>query len=127
MNAVVRVQPDPGNVAIGPLPGRGIPISVGTGWPSVPLNPMLAIEAAIAKGLTVAAALSAYTSGSAFAEFQEGVDRARSFAGQLADLVVLSDDVLSIPPARIKDVRVLTTIVGGKSRPSAQAVRRIDA
>ena len=29
-------------------------------------------------------------------------------------MVILSDDILSIPGAQIKDVRVLTTIVGGK-------------
>jgi predicted amidohydrolase YtcJ len=28
--------------------------------------------------------------------------------------VVLSDDVFSIPAARLKDVQVLTTIAGGK-------------
>jgi len=27
---------------------------------------------------------------------------------------VLSDDLFSIPPARIKDVRVVLTVVGGK-------------
>jgi predicted amidohydrolase YtcJ len=107
------VQPDPGNGALGPLPGPGIPISAGTGWPSAPLNPMLAIEAALARGLTVAGALAAYTSGSAFAEFQEGV-KGTIAAGQLADMVVLSEDILSIPTERIKDVRVLTTIVGGR-------------
>jgi hypothetical protein len=30
------------------------------------------------------------------------------------DLVILSEDVFSIPPARIKEVSVLTTVVGGK-------------
>jgi predicted amidohydrolase YtcJ len=29
-------------------------------------------------------------------------------------MVVLSDDILTIPRTQIKDVRVLTTIVGGK-------------
>jgi predicted amidohydrolase YtcJ len=29
-------------------------------------------------------------------------------------MVILSEDVFSIPPARIKDVRALTTIVGGR-------------
>ena len=32
----------------------------------------------------------------------------------LADLVVLSDDILAISPARIKDVKVTLTMVGGK-------------
>ena len=29
-------------------------------------------------------------------------------------MIILSDDILSIAPARIKDVQVLTTIVGGQ-------------
>ena len=54
-----------------------------------------------------------YTGGSAFAEFQEG-EKGTIARGRLADLVILSDDIFTIPPAQIKDVRVLTTIVGGK-------------
>ena len=58
-------------------------------------------------------AVAAYTSGSAFAEFQEG-EKGTIARGKLADLVILSDDVFTIPAARIKDVKVLTTVVGGK-------------
>jgi predicted amidohydrolase YtcJ len=34
--------------------------------------------------------------------------------GQLADLVILSDDFLSVPEQKIKDIRAVTTIVDGK-------------
>jgi predicted amidohydrolase YtcJ len=34
--------------------------------------------------------------------------------GKLGDVVVLSDDLFTIPPAKIKDARVVMTIVGGK-------------
>jgi predicted amidohydrolase YtcJ len=34
--------------------------------------------------------------------------------GKLADLVVLSEDILSAPAERIRDARVLMTVVGGK-------------
>jgi predicted amidohydrolase YtcJ len=34
--------------------------------------------------------------------------------GKLADLVVLSDDILSGPPERIRDAQVMMTVVGGK-------------
>ena len=61
----------------------------------------------------VAEAVTAYTSGSAFAEFQDAV-KGTIARGKLADMVILSADILSIPPAQIKDVRVLTTIVGGR-------------
>jgi Predicted metal-dependent hydrolase with the TIM-barrel fold len=55
----------------------------------------------------------AYTSGSAFAEFQDTV-KGTIVRGKVADLVILSDDVFSIPAARLKDVQVLTTVAGGK-------------
>jgi hypothetical protein len=113
MNVVARVQPDLANAAIAPLLVKRIAVSFGTGWPSAPLNPMLAIDAATARGVTVAEALSAYTSGSAFAEFQERA-KGTIARGQLADMVMLSDDILSIPAAQIKNVRALATIVGGK-------------
>jgi hypothetical protein len=58
-------------------------------------------------------ALTAYTQGSAFAEFQEA-DKGVIARGKLADLVILTDDILAIPAADVKNVRVLTTVVGGK-------------
>lgn len=34
--------------------------------------------------------------------------------GKLADIAVLSENLLTLPPVKIKDVQVLYTIVGGK-------------
>jgi predicted amidohydrolase YtcJ len=113
MNVVARVEPDLSHATAGALLAKKIAVSLGTGWPSAPLNPMLAIAAAVARGIPVAEALSAYTRGSAFAEFQERV-KGTIARGALADMVILSDDILAIPVSRIKDVRVLTTIAGGK-------------
>jgi predicted amidohydrolase YtcJ len=92
---------------------KGVRTSLGTNWPLAPLNPMLTLSAATAQKVTAAEALTAYTSGSAFAEFQE-TEKGTIARGKLADLVILSDDVLSIPPAQVKDVKILATIVGGK-------------
>lgn len=86
---------------------------LGSGWPDGPLNPMLTLQTAIARPLAAADALSALTRGSAFAEFQER-DKGTIARGQLADMVILSDDILSLPPAQLTNVRVLTTIVGGR-------------
>jgi predicted amidohydrolase YtcJ len=57
--------------------------------------------------------LRAYTSGSAFAAFEEG-EKGSISRGKLADMVVLSDDLFSIPPEKIRDARVVLTVVGGK-------------
>jgi predicted amidohydrolase YtcJ len=51
--------------------------------------------------------------GSAYAEFQED-QKGSITAGKLADMVLQSDDVLSIDPVKIREVKVLQTWVGGK-------------
>jgi predicted amidohydrolase YtcJ len=63
--------------------------------------------------LTVKEAIEAYTIGSAYAEFQENV-KGSIAPGMLADMVLLSEDVLIIDPVKIRDVKVLKTWVGGK-------------
>ena len=63
--------------------------------------------------LTVQETVEAYTMGSAYAEFQEK-QKGSITPGKLADMVLLSDDIFSIDPAKIRDVTVLKTFVGGK-------------
>jgi len=63
--------------------------------------------------ITVAEAIEAYTMGSAYAEFQDN-EKGSITTGKLADIVLLSDDIFAIDPAKIRDVKVVTTIVGGK-------------
>ena len=63
--------------------------------------------------LTVAEAVEAYTMGSAFAEFQEK-EKGSITPGKLADMVLLSDDIFSIDRVRIREVKIVKTIVGGK-------------
>jgi hypothetical protein len=115
LNVTASLQPHLIRTTVGfrTLVDKGVRLSLGSDWPAAPLNPMLAIHAATTQWLTVEEALSAYTRGSAFAEFQES-EKGTIARGKLADMVILSDDILTILPARIKDVRVLTTIVGGR-------------
>jgi predicted amidohydrolase YtcJ len=113
LNGVALLQPGLVDADARALIDKGIHVSFGSGWPSAPLNPMLTLAAAAVQGVTVTQALSALTSGSAFAEFQEG-EKGIIARGRLADMLVLSDDLLSVPAAQIKDVRVLTTIAGGR-------------
>jgi predicted amidohydrolase YtcJ len=107
---------------------HGVHLAFGTDWDVAPLNPLSTIYAAVTRAtldgknpngwfpeqkLTVAEAVEAYTMGSAYAEFQENV-KGSITPGKLADMVVLSEDIFSIDPAKIRDVKVLKTVVGGK-------------
>jgi predicted amidohydrolase YtcJ len=57
--------------------------------------------------------IDAYTSGAAYASFDE--QRKGSLAkGMLADVVVLSTDIFAAPPERVLDAKVDVTIFDGK-------------
>ena len=103
-------------------------LALGTDWNVAPLNPMLTLYAATTRAtldgknpngwfpeqkLTIKEAIEAYTVGSAYAEFQEN-EKGSITPGQLADMVLLSGDILNIDPIKIRDVKVLKTWVGGK-------------
>ena len=103
-------------------------LAFGTDWEVAPLDPMQTLYAAVTRAtldgknpggwfpeqkLTVAEAVEAYTMGSAYAEFQEK-EKGSITPGKLADLVLLSDDIFSIAPEKIRDVRVVETILGGR-------------
>lgn len=107
---------------------HGVRLALGTDWDVAPLNPLLTIYAAVTRAtldgknpggwfpqqkLSVAEAVEAYTMGSAYAEFQERI-KGSITTGKLADMVLLSDDIFSIDPTRIREVKVLKTFVGGK-------------
>ncbi len=107
---------------------HGVHLAFGTDWDVAPLNPLLGVYAAVTRAtldgknpngwfpeqkLTVDESVRAYTAGSAYAEFQEKVKGTIS-PGKLADMIVLSDDIFSIDPTKIRDVKVLKTFVGGK-------------
>ena len=107
----------------------GATLAFGSDWPVAPLDVLAGIDAAVNRRtldgkhpdgwfpeqrITVAEAVSAYTSGSAFAGFQEK-DRGSIATGKLADFVLLSRDIFS--PAekdKIADTKVILTVVGGK-------------
>ncbi len=107
---------------------HGVRLAFGTDWPVAPLDPMLTLYAATTRAtldgkhpdgwfpeqkITIQQAIAAYTVESAYAEFQER-DKGSIEPGKLADMVLLSDDVLAIAPAAIRNVHVLATWVGGE-------------
>jgi predicted amidohydrolase YtcJ len=63
--------------------------------------------------VTVEAALRHYTRDGAYASFDEEM-RGTLSPGKLADLVVLSKDILTIQPREILKTKVLLTVMGGK-------------
>jgi hypothetical protein len=104
-------------------------LAFGTDWDVAPLNPMLGLYAAVTRAtldgknpngwfpeqkLTVAEAVEAYTMGSAYAEFQDK-EKGSITSGKLADIVILSEDIFKIDPVKIRDVKAVKTIVGGKT------------
>jgi predicted amidohydrolase YtcJ len=106
----------------------GATLAFGSDWPVAPLDPVMGIYAAVTRRtldgknpngwvpeqrITVAQAVDAYTMGSAYAEHQEKV-KGSIQPGKLADLVVLSDDIFTIPPESIAHTKVDMTIFDGK-------------
>ena len=106
----------------------GVRLALGTDWYVAPLDPMQTLHAAVTRAtldgrhpggwmpeqkITLNEAIGAYTAGAAYAEFQEQ-DKGTLTPGKLADLVLLSEDVFAIRPERIRDVKVVTTIAGGR-------------
>lgn len=57
-------------------------------------------------------ALRVMTINNAYITFEEDIKGSLE-AGKLADLVVLSDDIMSVPKSGIKDVGVLATFMNG--------------
>jgi hypothetical protein len=70
-----------------------------------PLNPSEAI--------TPQQAVTAYTRGSAYAEFAE-MEKGTLAKGKLADLVVLSQDIFHVPPGDLPNTSSVLTLVDGK-------------
>jgi predicted amidohydrolase YtcJ len=105
----------------------GARLSFGSDWTVAPLDPLLGIRAAVTRQtidganpngwvpdqkITVEEALVAYTSGVAYAGFLEG-RVGRISEGMLADLVVLSDNILGEDPTALERARVDMTLVNG--------------
>jgi hypothetical protein len=63
--------------------------------------------------ISVEAALRHFTRDAAFAEHAEK-EKGTIAVGKLADFVVLSQNLLTVPPERIKDTKVLLTVLGGQ-------------
>ncbi len=63
--------------------------------------------------ISVEDAIKCYTINNAYASFEENI-KGSIEVGKLADFVVLSEDVLSINPVKIKNVKVDMTVFDGE-------------
>ena len=106
----------------------GIKTSYGTDCPVESMNPIECIDCAVNRHdvssgrpeggiypeecVDVYTAVDAYTSGGAYATFEED-RKGRIRQDYLADLVLLDRDIFTIPKKEIRDAKVLWTMVGG--------------
>jgi predicted amidohydrolase YtcJ len=106
---------------------KGVTLAFGTDYNVEPISPFRGLYAAIARKsengmqvffpeqrITIDQAIAAYTTGSAFAEFEEK-EKGKLIAGMLADFVVLDRDVTAASPDKLLGTKVLRTVVGGKT------------
>ena len=112
---------------------HNVALAFGTDYPVEYINPFRGLYAAITRQneagtqtfepqerLTLNEALYAYTQGSAYAEFREGI-KGRLEPGYVADLVVLDRDITTAAPQELLRTVVIRTVVGGVTRYQAGA------
>jgi predicted amidohydrolase YtcJ len=107
----------------------GARLAFGTDYDVEPINPMRGLYACVTRALpeggppggwqpqekiSLDDCIRAYTSGSAYAQFEEG-RKGELKVGEYADFIVLSDDLTKIPPSQYTKVTVLRTVVGGRT------------
>ena len=100
----------------------------GSGWPARPMNPFEALHVAVTQTtpegtpeggwhaderLELKPAIDAFTSTAAWASFDEQRKGSIS-AGMLADLIVLSDDIFTMPAGTLASTSVRVTVFDGK-------------
>jgi len=111
------------------LMDSGATVAFGSDWFVAPASPLEGIYAAVTRRtldgahpegwvpeekIPVEDALRAYTANAAYATFDED-RKGRIAPGMLADLVLLDRDITAVAPEAIRQVRVLQTVVGGRT------------
>ncbi len=102
-----------------------------TDSPITPVDPLIQVCTAVTRtskkgklygreqGVTALSALKAVTIHAAFLNFEEKIKGSLT-AGKYADMVILEQNPLTVSPETIKDIKVLRTIVDGKTVYSAE-------
>ena len=122
-----------GAYAFKSIQASGAVLSFGTDWPGTsaseyPINPMLGLYAAVTRQtvtgqpaagwfpnerISIEEAIRAYTYNTAYANFEEKI-KGSIEVGKLADLIVLSKNLLKVAPKEFLTTETLYTIVDGK-------------
>ncbi len=106
---------------------KGVVVAFGTDYPVEPVTPFRGIYSALTRTsedgkktyypeqkLNIEQVIAAYTTGAAFAEFEEK-QKGKLAPGMLADFVELDQDITAALPPKIENTKVLRTVVGGKT------------
>ncbi len=105
---------------------RGIPFTVHDDTPVTPVNPLMLVWDAVNRvtrdgkvlgpeqRISVLEALRAVTSTAAWQNFEEA-KKGSIEPGKLADFVILNADPLKVEPMALRELKVLQTVVGGKT------------
>lgn len=111
------------------LRALGVPLALGSDFPVESVDPRLGLYSGVTREdregrppggwlpeqkLSPEQAMEGFTAGAAFASFDEA-DIGRLAPGFRADFVVLDADPLAIDPARLPDMKVLSTWVDGEA------------
>jgi predicted amidohydrolase YtcJ len=107
---------------------HGIVVSGGSDWSVTTYDPMVGVHALVTRRLepledgevlnpeeavSVLEAIRIYTYNGAYTSFEEEIKGSLE-VGKLADVVVLSEDILAFPADRIREIRAVLTIVDGR-------------
>jgi predicted amidohydrolase YtcJ len=113
------VERSPFGWAVRSLSAAGAHLAFGSDWPRLPLDPLASIRASVNRApihlseqLTLKSAINAWTSGSAWASFDDH-RKGTIKPGMLADLVVLTTNVFG-DEAKLDAADVAITIFDGK-------------
>ncbi len=110
---------------LGTTVGENLIFTLHSDLPVTPVDPLFSIHCAVNRltrdgeilgaeqRISPLEALKAYTKYAAYCSYEEN-SKGSIEIGKLADFTVLSDNPLTVPKDKIKDIRVMSTFVGGR-------------
>jgi predicted amidohydrolase YtcJ len=108
----------------------GVPAAAGSDFDPGPFSPLMGIQGMVTRTgwngevwganqrITVDEALRVNTLNGAYATREESI-KGSITAGKLADFVMLAEDPHTVDAAKIKDIKIVRTVVGGQTQYSA--------